>query len=157
VLGISGARGAWLDRDVMALLPSGSPEYEQSAVGADVEYSRNYWLVRGEFVWSRWRMPFAALASATDLDARAWWIEGRYRFSPRIFAAARFDRLVFSEIPTDEGGRLSWDAPVWRIEGNMGYYLRRNLVARLAVQHNDRDGGRVHRRTYVSGQLAYWF
>jgi hypothetical protein len=38
-----------------------------------------------------------------------------------------------------------------------GYYILRNLVARLAVQYNSRDGGRVRERTYFSGQLAYWF
>jgi hypothetical protein len=30
-------------------------------------------------------------------------------------------------------------------------------VVRLAVQHNDRDGGRIRKRTYFSGQVAYWF
>jgi hypothetical protein len=51
----------------------------------------------------------------------------------------------------------TWDAPVTRVEGDTGYYIRRNLVARFAVQYNDRDGGRVHHRAYYSGQLAYWF
>jgi len=37
------------------------------------------------------------------------------------------------------------------------YYLQRNLMARVAVQYNDRKGGRVHHRTYCSGQIAYWF
>jgi hypothetical protein len=46
---------------------------------------------------------------------------------------------------------------VTRVEGTAGYYLQRNLVARLTVQFNDREGGRVERKTYVAGQLAYWF
>jgi hypothetical protein len=25
------------------------------------------------------------------------------------------------------------------------------------VQYNDRDGGRVHSRTYVAAKLAFWF
>jgi hypothetical protein len=25
------------------------------------------------------------------------------------------------------------------------------------VQHDVRDGGRIRRKTYVAGQLAYWF
>jgi hypothetical protein len=52
---------------------------------------------------------------------------------------------------------VTWDAPVWRVEGDVGYYFRRNLVGRFAVQYNDRDGGRVRTRTFVSGQIAYWF
>ena len=52
---------------------------------------------------------------------------------------------------------VTWDAPVTRVETAVGYYLQRNLVARVTVQYNNRDGGRIERRTYFAGQLAYWF
>jgi predicted porin len=157
IVGASAARGRWLDRTVTSLLPAGSGSYSQSALGADFEYSRDYWLVRSEVVWSRWRVPFAATAHSENLAALAMWVEGRYRLTPRIFLAARADRLGFSEIADGLGRRVSWDAAVSRIEANAGYYFQRNLLFRVAVQHNDRDGGRVLTRTYVSGQLAYWF
>jgi hypothetical protein len=87
------------------------------------------------------------------------WIEGRYRFSPRMFVAARADRLDFSRIAGTVLGSVPvpWDAPVERVEGGVGLYLLRNLVGRAVVQRNWREGGRVRARTYVSGQLAYWF
>jgi hypothetical protein len=156
IIGASAARGAWLGSDVTSLLVGGAEGYSQSAFGADFEYSRDYWVVRSEIIWSRWNMPFAATGREEDLDALAAWIEGRYRITPRIFLAARADRLGFSTI-TQDGQAISWDAPVTRYEANVGYYFQRNLLGRLAVQHNDRDGGRVLSRTYVSGQLAYWF
>ena len=156
-IGGSAARGEWLDRLIMNLLPAGSPDYTQTALGADFEYSRDYWLVRSEVVWSRWRMPFAAIATDTSLDALGAWIEGRYRLTPRLFVAGRVDRLSFSEIAADTGELVTWDAPLTRLEGSAGYYVRRNLVVRGAVQHNDRDGGRIQRRTYFSGQMVYWF
>ena len=156
-IGGSVARGEWLDNLIVDLLPSDSPEYRQTALGADFEYSRDYWLVRSELVWSRWRLPFAAIATDANLDALGVWIEGRYRLTPRFFVAGRFDRLSFSEIAAETGELVTWDAPVTRVEGTVGYYIQRNLVARAAVQHNDRDGGRILRRTYFSGQIAYWF
>jgi hypothetical protein len=157
VIGGSAARGEWLDRRVMSQLRADTPAHAQTALGADVEYSRDHWLVRSEVVWSRWRMPFAALSSSADLDALAVWIEGRYRLTPRVVLAARLDHLGFSKIASATGAVTTWDAPVTRVEGTAGYYLQRNLVFRLAVQHNDRDGGRVLRKTFVSGQVAYWF
>jgi hypothetical protein len=157
VVGGSAARGEWLDSSVMDLLPAGAPSYSQKALGADIEYSRDYWLLRGELIWSRWRMPFAAEASDADLDALGMWIEGRYRLTPRLFVAARLDHLGFSEIAAANGMRVTWDAPVTRVETSVGYYIQRNLVARAAIQFNDRDGGRITRRTYFAGQLAYWF
>jgi hypothetical protein len=157
IVAASAARGNWLDSDVTALLARGSESYSQSALGADFEYSRDYWLIRSEVVWSRWTLPFAALARRENLHALATWIEGRYRITPRIFVAARADRLGFSEIADDQGRSISWEAPVTRLEANVGYYFQRNLLLRVALQHNDRDGGRVLKRTYVSGQMAYWF
>jgi hypothetical protein len=157
VVGASAARGDFLDRNVTAPLPESVGSHAQTAFGADAEYSRDHWLVRGEMVWSRWNVPLAAQYTTVDLAALGVWIEGRYRVSPRVVVAARFDRLGFSRVYAGPGFSPTWDAPVRRAEVDASYYLQRNLVVRLAVQHNDRDGGRVTKRTYLSGQLAYWF
>lgn len=156
VVGSSLARGAWLSRRVPG---TEGRSLAQSAVGADVEYSRGYWLVRSELVWSRWQLPYALEPSSDNtVSALGVWAEGRYRISPRFFAAARVDRLGFSEIADPGTGRpVPWEGRVRRLETGIGWYLQRNLVARLAVQPNWRDAGRVRRRTYVSAQVAYWF
>jgi hypothetical protein len=155
VLGASAARGAWLSRSVA---PDSSPV--QQSFGADAEYSRDHWIVRWELVWSRWGFPQALTPDhTTTLDSLGTWVEGRYRVTPRIFIAARGDRLGFSTLRGATIGRagLPWDAPVRRMEGAVGYYLERNLVVRASVQGNWRDAGRVLNRTYLSGQLVYWF
>ena len=163
VLGASGARGAFVDRAIVdAYEPVLGPRaYTQDAVGVDGEYSRGYWIVRGEAIHSRWTLPrinrpFIDRPVAAD----AAYLEARYRVAPRVFLAARGDRLSFSQITGQRlfGGQpTSWDAPVTRVEGGGGVDLQRNLTLRLVVQRDWRDGGRVHERTYVSAQLAYWF
>ena len=157
LLGGSAARGEFLSDDVIELLPSQDGPHAQTAFGADGEYSRDHWLVRGELIWSRWNMPLITPQTIQDLDALGGWIEGRYRLTPRIVAAARFDRLAFSEVQAGTGVMRTWEAGVRRSEADAGYYLQRNLIVRFAVQHNARDGGRVRSRTYFSGQMAYWF
>ena len=155
VLGTSAARGAWLSRTVA---PGSAPA--QRSVGGDAEYSRDHWIVRGEIVWSRWALPLSLGPShASSLGALGSFVEGRYRVTPRIFLAARADRLGFSQLRGDalNASDLAWDAPVKRLEAGFGYYLQRNLVLRATAQGNWRDGGRVRNRTYVSGQVAYWF
>jgi predicted porin len=154
-LGLSAARGAWAAREI-----PGADNAVQQAVGADAEYSRAQWLIRGELVHCRWTMPYPLAPADTDaVSATAAWVEGRYRITPRIFAAARADTLAFSAITGTlfRGQPTDWDAPVQRVEIVAGYYLQRNLVARVAAQKNWRDGGRVRERTYISGQLSYWF
>lgn len=155
VLGASAARGAWLSRTVA---PGSAPA--QRSFGGDAEYSRDHWMVRGEIVWTRWNLPLQLGPShASSLAALGSFVEGRYRVTPRVFLAARADRLGFSDLRGDAPGTLPlpWDAPVKRIEAGFGYYLQRNLVLRATAQGNWREGGRDRNRTYVSGQVAYWF
>jgi hypothetical protein len=158
LVGSSFARGEFLSRRVRALLAPGSDtSYPQQAYGVDLEYSRDHWIVRGETILSEWHMPFPFRSTApVPLRAVATTVEGRYTFLPGFYGAARFEHLGFSQISgvtrTDE-----WDAPVTRVEVGAGYYLRRNVVARVSVQANDRDGGRVRSARFLAGQLLYWF
>ena len=71
----------------------------------------------------------------------------------------RADRLDFSRITGTlfSGVPTPWDAPVVRFEAGGGYYVLRNFMLRAAVQHNVRDGGRVRSRTFLAGQVSYWF
>jgi hypothetical protein len=157
IVGTSAARGEFFDRYINQVLADSGGSQAQTTFGADAEYSRGYWLVRSELVWSRINVPLALPVSTIDADSLGVFVEGRYRLTPRIVVSGRADRLTFSRL--DAGPKLSptWDANVTRVEVDAGYYLQRNLMARLAVQYNDRDGGRVHHRTYCSGQIAYWF
>ena len=66
VLGASAARGEFFDRQVTEALPESGGSHAQTALGADAEYSRGYWLVRSELVWSRWNVPFATPPSSTE-------------------------------------------------------------------------------------------
>jgi hypothetical protein len=153
-LGTSGARGAYVADAALAtatLVNDGSVGSIQHAVGADAEYSRDYWLVRGEVIWNGWQVP----TLAEDLSALSMFVEGRYKLFPGVFAAARVDRLTFSELPAG-GQTQTWDAPVTRIETGVGYYLRRNLVAKGTYQYNWRDGGLVRRRGLLAAQLHFW-
>lgn len=154
VLGASAARGSWLSRTV-------GPDHDrtQHAYGFDAEYSRDHWLVRTEYIWSEWTLPFVVTPASGDaVSADAIWVEGRYRLTPRLFAGARVDHLGFSRIASSSAVTpATWDAPVNRLELCAGWYLQRNLNVRAAVQRNTRDGGRVHERTYYAGQISYRF
>lgn len=150
IAGISASRGAWLDDDVLP--PEATRAHRQEALGIDIEYSRDRWLVRGEMIQSRWRLPSIVPA----LTARTGFVEGRFRFHPRGFVAARADRLTFSRLPSG-GATQTWDAPVTRIEAGGGWYFKRNLVAKATWQHNRRDGGRRREGRYLSAQMLFWF
>lgn len=157
LLGASFARGPFLSRHAVDASGMGDEEtYTQTARGLDVEYSWGHWVVRGDAVFSAWRIPFPAEGRIATLRAAAAAAEARWTFMPGAYAAARIEHLAFGGIATPEGPR-AWDAPVSRLEVGGGYYIQRNVVARLSLQVNRREAGRVPRARLLAGQLHLWF
>ena len=164
VAGTSIARGPFVARSAAraAIAESDGNEFTQTAWGGDLEYSRGYYLLRFEAIVSEWRLPMAPPPPGqqplrTPLRAVSSSLEGRYKLRPRLYVAARFDHLGFSEVA---GTRqtAAWDAPVTRIELGGGYSIQRNLVMKLSYQHNTRDGGPLLRMANMTaGQLVFWF
>src|SRR5205823_3016679 len=106
VAGTSFARGPFVSRAATRAALGADAEsnpYTQTAWGGDVEYSRGYYVLRAETIVSAWRLPAPAVAAAQraidgDLTAVATSIEARYKLRPGLFAAARYDRLGFSDL-----------------------------------------------------------
>ncbi len=163
VIGASASRGEFLAGNIedryRAII--GDRSYPQTAFGIDGEYSREHWILKGEWINSRWTLPDLGVPLIRQpLTATSAYVEARYRFAPRWYVAGRADMLTFSKVTGQrlfDGQPTTWDAPVQRLELGTGVYLQRNLTLRVSVQPNWRDGGRVTRRTYASAELAYWF
>jgi hypothetical protein len=160
VLGTSVARGAFVADSALSSAGFGMTDekFEQTAWGADAEYSRDHYLVRAETIVSAWRIPFVGQLVAPDaLRAFSLSVEGRYKITPGVYAAARVDRLGFSTVT----GTLTsepWDAPVQRVEVGSGFSIQRNLLLKLSFQHNTRDGGRLATSAKLAAaQLVFWF
>lgn len=157
-IGVSGARGQWIEEAVLAMLPEDRRGFSaQSIVGADLEFGVGRWLVRGELLRSTFELPILTAPSDRALSAWSGFFEGRYRFHPRWQIAARAERIAFSRIAGASGVDTPWDAPVSRIEGIIGFRVTRAIDVRAGWQHNWRDAGRIHERGSPAVQLLYWF
>jgi hypothetical protein len=154
IVGASTAHGPFVSRQAAreAVGSERDGAFAQTAWGTDIEYSRGYYVVRAEAIFSQWRVP-----TITDLlRSLATSIEGRYKVFPGMYVAARVDHLGFSEI-AGSNGPASWDAPVTRVEVGGGYSLQRNLLLKGSAQFDERDGGRTRQDRMVAAQLVFWF
>ncbi len=155
VLGLSVSRGPFLARSVADEYSTASGD--QRAIGFDAEFSRGHWLVRAEGIGTSWDVPrIAAPFIDGPLSAFAMYVEGRYRILPGLYAAARVDRLDFSEV-SGSTGSLPWDAPVRRVEIGAGYSVIRNVLLKVAWQRNWRDSIPPEATSLVSAQVQAWF
>ena len=162
IAGTSFARGSFVTdaavRSALGDAAAADRDFAQTAWGADVEYSRGYYLVRLETIVSAWRIP-AIRPPAIDepLRALSTSVEGRYKIVPGLYAAARVEHLGFSDV-VGSTATLPWDAPVTRVEVGAGYSIQRNLILKVSYQHNTRDGGVLRRvESLGAGQLVFWF
>ncbi|MEO5822447.1 MAG: hypothetical protein ABIT71_18215 [Vicinamibacteraceae bacterium] len=165
-VGVSGSRGEYLsdpgettEYGTVGWLPepARSATHRQEALGLDAEYSLGHVVVRGEVVASRWDVPFQNGDPTLQLDALGSSIETRIALSPRWSMALRGDRLGFSRVTAANAAIRTWDANVLRLEGAVGYLVRRNVRLKAGYQYNWRDGGREQSIGLVGAQLLYWF
>jgi hypothetical protein len=156
-LGISASRGDYVADGVKVLLPEetgkGQRDTHQTALGLDAELSRGRWLVSGEAIWTAWDVP---TLTTSPLSALGWVVEGRYKVFPGFWLAGRLTASRFESIDTPEG-RLTWDFPVTRVEAGVGYELNRYLLAKFAVQYDERAGGAIRSRVIPAVQVLFWF
>ncbi len=160
VFGASFAHGSYLDSGNAAALAETAKynrEPRETAIGTHVEYSRDYWLLRGEAIFSRRTVPaFSAPYLADPLWSRWVGVEGRYKLIPGAYLAGRMERLWFSRV-AGTAGEQTWDSNVTRIEAGGGYSLSRNATAKLTFQHDWRDSRWYPRQQLISAQVALWF
>ncbi len=114
-------------------------------------------VVRGEVVGSRWDVPFQNGDPTLPLDALGTSLETRVALTPRWSMSVRGDRLGFSRVTAADGVVRTWDANVLRVEGAVGYLVRRNVRLKAGYQYNWRDGGRERSIGMAGAQLLYWF
>ena len=160
-IGVSGARGQWLENSVLDLTPQGrETPSSQTLFGTDVEVGHGPWLVRGEWLHSVFEIP---IVTAPDPDARlhVWsgFAEARYRPVPRWQVGVRVDRLAFGDAPgaVPAATGTSWDADVNRVEAVLGFRAHRHIELRGGWQQNWRDGGRVRERGLPVFAVLGWF
>jgi hypothetical protein len=154
-IGVSAARGAWLEDGPVRLAAAGLPTADRQRVwGVDAEHGEGRWLLRGEWIHSAFDLPLAeSPAGRTSLAASGGFGEMRFRPTPRWQLAARAGWLTFASLPDGP----AWDYPVQRVDGSIGYRATRHLDIRTGYQYKWRRDGRGTTRGYPTLHLLYWF
>jgi hypothetical protein len=158
-IGVSAARGRWIDEDVLPLVPDDRrARSAQTTVGVDAEVGGGPWLLRGEWLRTSYELPWGT-DSTEPGDVSAWsaFVEVRRRLHPRWQVALRLDRLEFSSVVGSTGGPTPWDAPIDRAEAAVAFRATRRLELRAGWQHNWREAGRVRERGFPAAQALFWF
>ena len=92
--------------------------------------SRGYFDFFSEAFWERWEHPYLG-----DLEAYSGYIEGKYKFAPLWYLAARFEGMQFSQLNFGAGmGSKPWDDPLKRLEFGIGHRLDEAVLVKIVSQ-----------------------
>ena len=125
--GFSAAEGSYLHPDARPL-PSGSEfsDYRQFVLGQDISYARGHLQVWLEVFESRFEVPRLG-----DADVFAYYLEAKYKVTPQLFGALRWNQELFSSGRDATGQSVSRARDVWRVDAAVGYRLTAHSQLKL--------------------------
>lgn len=147
-LGVSASYGPYLRSETAPDIPAGRGigSYHQILLGQDISFAWHHWQLWAEVYESRFEVP-----NARHADTLAWYVEAKYKFTPELFAALRWNQQLFTTLPDDNGGLAKWGRDVWRIDAALGY--RFTPHTQLKLQHSlehETSGPRGYRNIFAA-------
>jgi hypothetical protein len=137
-LGASFSAAPYLRARTEPTLPPGRDldDFRQWLVAGDASYARHRLELWAELFASRFEVP-----NVGDADTAAWYLEGRYRFTSRLFWALRWNQQLFGDVRNPAGLERPWDRDAWRADSAVTLRLDRHLQAKLQYSYFRQAGG----------------
>ncbi len=128
--GLSGAAGPYLLPDAHPMpAQSDRGDFYQYVLSQDVSYARGHFQIWAEAFVSRFEVP--RLGNA---DMFAYYIEAKYRITPQLFVALRWNQEFFVTEDDPAGRPVSRAHDVLRVDGALGY--RFTAYTQLKLQYS---------------------
>jgi hypothetical protein len=139
-LGLSAARGPYYQDQAAATLPAhrGIGDYDETVIGQDISFAWHHWQLWAEIYEARFDVPRVGAAYTF-----AYYLEAKYKFTPQLFGALRWNQQLFGDVPDGTDGSSHWGNNIWRIDTSMGYRFTPHTQLKLqySLQHEDSVSG----------------
>lgn len=139
-VGFSASDGAYFRPEAMPTLPYGTEigDYHERVLGQDISFAWHHWQLWAEFFEARFEIP-----RFTDGDTFAYYLEAKYKFTPQLFGAVRWNQQFFNDVTNYYGETAPWGRDLWRADLAAGYRFTAHTQLKLqySFQH-EKDGPR---------------
>ena len=133
-LGFSASQGAYLTEQSLSYLPPGTGlgDLKETVLGQDISFAWNHWQLWAEIYEARFDVPYGENA-----DTLGYYLEAKYKFTPGLFGALRWNQQQFGDISNGKTGGEPWGRNVWRTDAAMTYRFTADTQLKLqySVQH----------------------
>ena len=138
--GFSASEGPYFRREAEPTLPPGRDidDYREFVLGQDVSFAWRHLQLWAEFYEARFEVPRVGNA-----DTFAYYIEAKYKFTPQLFGAIRWNQQLFSTISDGYGHNVNWSPDLGRIDIAAAYRFTPHMQLKLqyGFQHETTSPG----------------
>lgn len=132
-LGAFWTRGPYMGEGVEDMLPPGDRwrDYRQQVTGFELHFTRGYMVLNGEFAVSSFEVP----AHRTKIHGKAWFLEGRYTLTPRLFAALRLEQSRYPFMrPISPTLWIARPVNLYDAEAGMGFRISPTTLLKVSYR-----------------------
>jgi hypothetical protein len=138
--GVSAGEGSYFRPEAESTLPRGRDidDYREFVLGQDAAFALHHLQIWAEFYEARFEVPRVG-----DADTFAYYLEAKYKFTPQLFGAVRWNQQIFATIDNGIGGSIRWDQYLAKIDIAAGYRFTSHtqLKMQYSFQHETTGPG----------------
>jgi len=136
-LGFSASSGPYFRPEADWTLPSGKNigDYHEFLLGQDISFAWRHIQLWAEFYEVRFEVPRVGNA-----DTFAYYLEGKYKITPQLFGALRWNQQLFGTVPNGYGGETPWGHDIWQVDAAVGYRFTAHTQLKLQYSLQDESG-----------------
>jgi hypothetical protein len=136
--GLSASDGAYLRPEAEGTLPRGRDigDYRELVVGQDASFAWHHLQVWAEFYEARFEVPRVGNA-----DTFAYYFEAKYKFTPQLFGALRWNQQLFGNVANNAGGNIRWGQDLGRVDAAVGYRFTTHTQLKLQYSFQQETTG----------------
>ena len=105
--------------------------FQQRVMALDAQVSRGYLETHAEMAWSRYDVP----SGPDPLHGVTYYLEAKYTFSPRVYAAGRYERNDYPYLqPLPNGAWIASETNMYNTEAGIGYRFTPTRLVKLTYR-----------------------
>ncbi len=152
-VGVSASAGPYLLPVAAPTLPLGHGigDYREFVLAQDVAFAWHHFELWAEFFETRFQVP-----DVGDADTFAYYFEAKYKITPQLFCALRWNQQLYGTVPDDDE-QVQWGNDIWRVDAALGYRFNNNIQAKVQYSYNCEDAVYPIGKNVVAVQLTVKF
>src|SRR6266700_3921353 len=152
--GLSASDGPYFRSEAEQTLPPGRSigDYREFVLGQDASFALHHLQLWAEFYEARFEVPRVG-----DADTFAYYFEAKYKFTPQLFGALRWNQQLFGNVSDGTGGQLHWGQDLGRIDVAAGYRFTSHTQLKLQYSFQQETTGSRDDNHLIAAQFTLRF